>query len=46
MKYVPDGSTIFWAIGLNNSIIAKRSQFCGKSVEMNIPFEGNFKGDV
>ncbi|KMZ62571.1 hypothetical protein ZOSMA_452G00060 [Zostera marina] len=46
MKYVPDGSTIFWAIGLNNSIIAKRSQFCGKSVEMNIPFEGNFKGDI
>lgn len=40
LKYVQDDSTIFWAIGSESRIIAKRADFCGQEVEMTIPFEG------
>ncbi|XP_021292106.1 synaptotagmin-5 isoform X2 [Herrania umbratica] len=40
MKYVSDDSTIFWAIGPDSGVIARHSEFCGKEVEMVLPFEG------
>ncbi|KAI7986270.1 Synaptotagmin-5 [Camellia lanceoleosa] len=40
MKYVRDDSTIFWAIGPESSVMAKHAEFCGKEVEMVVPFEG------
>ncbi|GMQ11283.1 hypothetical protein CsSME_00053972 [Camellia sinensis var. sinensis] len=40
MKYVRDDSTIFWAIGPESSVMAKHAEFCGKEVEMAVPFEG------
>lgn len=46
VKYVPDDSTTFWAIGPESSIIAKAAEFCGKEVEMVVPFEGVNSGEV
>ncbi|XP_023002192.1 synaptotagmin-5-like isoform X1 [Cucurbita maxima] len=40
MKYAADDSTTFWAIGSDSEVIAKHSEFCGKEVEMVVPFEG------
>ncbi|KAL0393415.1 UNVERIFIED_CONTAM: Multiple C2 and transmembrane domain-containing protein 1 [Sesamum latifolium] len=40
MRYVPDDSTIFWAIGPNSAVIAKHAERCGKEIEMTVPFEG------
>ncbi|CAL5442242.1 unnamed protein product [Camellia sinensis] len=40
MKYVRDDSTIFWAIGPESSVMAKHAEFCGKEVEMAVPFVG------
>lgn len=45
MKYVADGSTMFWAVGTESSVIAKQ-EFCGKEVEMVVPFEGSYSGEV
>lgn len=41
VKYTQDGSTVFWAIGTNNSSIAMRAEHCGKEVTMTVPLEGN-----
>lgn len=46
VKYVPDDSTTFWAIGPESSIIAKAAEFCGKEVEMVVPFEGVNSGEL
>ena len=46
MKYAADDSTTFWAIGPDSSVIARHAEFCGKEVEMDIPFEGAFCGEV
>ena len=46
MKYAADDSTTFWAIGPDSSVIAKHADFCGKEVEMVIPFEGAHSGEV
>lgn len=46
MKYVADDSTFFWAIGPESGIVAKHSEFCGKEVEMVVPFEGVNSGEV
>lgn len=46
MKYVADDSTAFWAIGSESSVIAKHAEFCGKEVEMVVPFEGANSGEV
>lgn len=46
MKYVADDSTTFWAIGPDSGVIAKHAEFCGKEVEMVIPFEGVNSGEV
>lgn len=45
MKYVADDSTMFWAVGTESSVIAKQ-EFCGKEVEMVVPFEGSYSGEV
>lgn len=46
MKYVADDSTMFWAVGPNSGVIAEHVEFCGKEVEMAIPFEGVNSQDV
>ncbi|XP_022725359.1 extended synaptotagmin-1-like isoform X3 [Durio zibethinus] len=46
MKYVTDDSTIFWAIGPASGVIARHSEFCGKEVEMVLPFEGVNAGEL
>ncbi|XP_011081089.1 synaptotagmin-5 isoform X1 [Sesamum indicum] len=46
MRYVPDDSTIFWAIGPNSTVIAKHAELCGKEVEMTVPFEGVNLGEL
>ncbi|KAJ4827217.1 hypothetical protein Tsubulata_040205, partial [Turnera subulata] len=45
-KYVADDSTTFWAIGPDSSAIAKHAEFCGKEVEMTVPFEGIDSGEL
>ncbi|XP_024992068.1 extended synaptotagmin-1 [Cynara cardunculus var. scolymus] len=40
LRYCTDDSTIFWAIGAESSVIAQHAEFCGKEVEMVVPFEG------
>lgn len=46
MKYAADDSTTFWAIGPDSRVIAKHADFCGKEVEMDIPFEGAHCGEL
>ncbi|KAE8663972.1 hypothetical protein F3Y22_tig00112857pilonHSYRG00079 [Hibiscus syriacus] len=46
MKYITDDSTMFWAIGPDSGVIAKHSEFCGKDVEMVLPFEGVDAGEL
>ncbi|KAG6587651.1 Synaptotagmin 2, partial [Cucurbita argyrosperma subsp. argyrosperma] len=46
MKYAADDSTTFWAIGSDSEVIAKHSEFCGKEVEMVVPFEGIDCGEL
>ncbi|KAF5733988.1 hypothetical protein HS088_TW16G00429 [Tripterygium wilfordii] len=46
VKYVADDSTIFWAIGPQSGVIAKSVEFCGKEVEMVVPFEGVSAGEL
>jgi hypothetical protein len=41
VKYVLDGSTIFWAIGHNSGVVARHAENCGKEVGMVVPFEDN-----
>ncbi|KAI3735659.1 hypothetical protein L6452_15167 [Arctium lappa] len=40
LRYCTDDSTIFWATGKESSVIAQHAEFCGKEVEMVVPFEG------
>ncbi|KAJ9550563.1 hypothetical protein OSB04_014608 [Centaurea solstitialis] len=40
LRYCTDDSTIFWAIGPDSGVIAQLAEFCGKEVEMVVPFEG------
>ncbi|KAH7658486.1 C2 domain-containing protein [Dioscorea alata] len=46
MKYVLDDSTTFWAIGPNFSVLAKQAEYCGKEVEMVVPFEETNVGEL
>ncbi|TYG91919.1 hypothetical protein ES288_A12G301600v1 [Gossypium darwinii] len=46
MRYNTDDSTTFWAIGPDSSVIARHSEFCGKAVEMVLPFEGVNVGEL
>ncbi|CAL2262275.1 unnamed protein product [Prunus armeniaca] len=46
IKYVEDDSTIFWAIGPDSGVIAKHAEFCGKEVELVVPFEGVNSGEL
>ncbi|XP_057952419.1 synaptotagmin-5 [Malania oleifera] len=46
MKYVADDSTMFWAIGPESSVIAKHAEFCGKEIELVLPFEGLGLGEL
>lgn len=46
MRYVSDDSTMFWAIGPNNTVIAKHAEICGREIEMTVPFEGTNLGEV
>lgn len=46
MRHVDDNSTMFWAIGSESSVIAKHAEFCGKEVEMVVPFEGATEGEL
>ncbi|KAL6556823.1 MYF24 [Orobanche hederae] len=46
MRYVPNDSTIFWAIGSDLAVIAKNAEICGKEVEMTVPFEGVNLGEL
>ncbi|XP_023531065.1 extended synaptotagmin-3-like isoform X2 [Cucurbita pepo subsp. pepo] len=46
MKYAADDSTTFWAIGSDSEVIAKHSEFCGKEVQMVVPFEGIDCGEL
>eukprot|EP00250_Pteridium_aquilinum_P006892 c16719_g1_i2 orf=702-3128(-) len=40
VKYIQDDSTVFWAIGRNNSSVAVSAKHPGDLVEMTIPLEG------
>jgi hypothetical protein len=46
VKYVLDGSTIFWAIGHNDGVVARHAEHCGKEVGMVVPFEEDITGEV
>lgn len=46
VRYVADDSTIFWAIGPESGIIAEHAQFCGKEVELVVPFEKASVGEL
>lgn len=46
VKYVDDDSTIFWAVGPDQSVLADRVEHCGKEVELTIPLEGAASGEV
>lgn len=46
IKYVADDSTMFWAVGADSSIIVKHAEFCGKEIEMVVPFEVENSGEV
>ncbi|CAA0820558.1 C2 domain-containing protein [Striga hermonthica] len=46
MRYVPNDSTIYWAIGADSTVIAKYAEVCGKEIEMTIPFEGTDLGEL
>ncbi|XP_057992626.1 synaptotagmin-4 isoform X2 [Hevea brasiliensis] len=46
MKYVADDSTMFWAVGPNTGVIAEHVEFCGKEIEMSVPFEGVNSGEL
>ncbi|OMO87138.1 C2 calcium-dependent membrane targeting [Corchorus capsularis] len=46
IKYVSDDSTTFWAVGPDSGVIARHSEFCGKEVEMVLPFEGVNAGEL
>ncbi|KAE9467101.1 hypothetical protein C3L33_00987, partial [Rhododendron williamsianum] len=46
IRYVADDSTVFWAIGPESRVIAKHVEFCGKEVEMVIPFGGINSGEL
>ncbi|XP_047327846.1 extended synaptotagmin-1-like [Impatiens glandulifera] len=46
MKYVADDSVIYWALGPDNGIVAQHAEFCGKEVEMIVPFEGMDSGKL
>lgn len=41
-----DDSTMFWAVGYDNGVIAKHAEFCGQEVEMVVPFEGVSSSEV
>uniref|UniRef100_A0A453DTA5 C2 domain-containing protein n=2 Tax=Aegilops tauschii subsp. strangulata TaxID=200361 RepID=A0A453DTA5_AEGTS len=45
VKYVLDGSTIFWAIGHNDGVVARHAEHCGKEVGMVVPFEEDITGE-
>jgi len=46
VKYVDDDSTIFWAVGPDQSVLATRVEHCGKDVELTIPLESATSGEV
>lgn len=46
MRYVADDSTMFWATGADSAAIARRAEFCGKEIEMTVPFEGINSGEL
>ncbi|KAJ0962720.1 hypothetical protein J5N97_027842 [Dioscorea zingiberensis] len=46
MKYVIDDSTTFWAIGPKFGVLAKQAEYCGKEVEMVVPFEETSIGEL
>jgi len=46
VKYVDDDSTIFWAVGPDQSVLASRVEHCGKDVELTIPLENATSGEV
>ena len=46
MKYVADDSTTFWAIGPGSGVLAKQAEYCGKVIEMVVPFEESAYGEV
>ncbi|CAO2174462.1 unnamed protein product [Urochloa humidicola] len=45
VKYIHDGSTIFWAIGHNSGVVAKHTEHCRQEVGMVVPFE-DIKGEL
>ncbi|XP_019189777.1 PREDICTED: synaptotagmin-5-like isoform X2 [Ipomoea nil] len=45
VKYVADDSTIFWAAD-GESAITRQAEFCGKEIEMVVPFEGVNSGEL
>ncbi|XXG83764.1 hypothetical protein AAC387_Pa10g1447 [Persea americana] len=46
VRYAPDDSTIFWAIGPGSRVLAKHVEHCGREVEMVVPFEGINAGEL
>ncbi|KAH7851027.1 hypothetical protein Vadar_006275 [Vaccinium darrowii] len=46
IRYVADGSTVFWAIGPESRAIAKHAEFCGKEVEIVVPFKDMNSGEL
>ncbi|KAJ6795661.1 extended synaptotagmin-1 isoform X2 [Iris pallida] len=46
LRYVADGSTTFWAIARGSGVVAKQAEYCGKTVEMVVPFEDTNYGEL
>lgn len=46
VTYVDDDSTIVWAVGPSDSVLASRVEHCGKDIELTIPLENALSGDV
>lgn len=40
VRYAADDSTVFWAVGPESGVLAKRAEIIGEEVEMVVPFEG------
>lgn len=46
VKYAADDSTVFWAVGPESGVLAKRAETIGEEVEMVVPFEGINTGQL
>ncbi|XP_047306347.1 uncharacterized protein LOC124909744 [Impatiens glandulifera] len=46
MQHVADDSVMYWALGYDNGVVAEHAAFCGKEIEMVVPFEEVDSGEL